>query len=62
MESVCREIIESLDSVKNQAELQRLKIEVIKKHNVDKLPTNIELTNNATQEERVKYAKLLEAE
>ena len=61
LNKLCKEILKELDNSKtiNQQQLNKLKLRVIRKIKGTKIPSNIEILNNATQQQRKKYKNIL---
>ena len=61
LKQLCKQILKELDqcNVKNQLELNKLKLRVIRKNKGSKIPNNIEILNYANDKQRKKYKLLL---
>ena len=63
LHEVCLEIIQELkkkrNKIRNQASFNSLKLRIVRKHKLDKIPKNIDIANAASKKDREKFKDIL---
>ena len=63
LQEVCLEIIHELkkkrNKIRNQASFNSLKLKIVRKHNMERIPKNIDIANAASKKDRERFKDIL---